>query len=42
MGTEINLKEDADLEEMIILKWVLKEYDGRVWTRSIAQDRDQW
>jgi hypothetical protein len=43
-----NLKGRDDLEDpctdgMMILKWILKKWDGRLCTRFlVAQDRDQW
>jgi hypothetical protein len=34
----IDNKGDIGRDGQIILKWILKKYDMRVWT----QDRDQW
>jgi hypothetical protein len=34
--------EVIDLNGRIILKWILKKYDGGVYRIHLAQDRDQW
>lgn len=34
---------DQGVDKRTIFKWILKNYDGRMWTRiCLAQERDQY
>jgi hypothetical protein len=34
--------EDQDLDGRIILRWIIRKWDGRMDWIDLAQDRDRW
>jgi len=39
---EIDNVEDLNIDGMIILRWILRKWDGGVDWFDLAQDRDRW